>query len=105
MKRIEILDAPLSFFPILLEQKMSDRQSLIPLSIKRVLQAGNDEYGNEMRVDGAELHTVKLVGTVFGLQEHSTNVVFNLTDGNYSIECKLWIDKSSGDASKASNLR
>jgi hypothetical protein len=48
------------------------------------------------RLDGAELYTVKIMGTIESVEEHSTNVNYRINDGTGAIECKLWNDKDSG---------
>lgn len=84
-------------------QKMGDRQSLIPITVKQLRTA--DRQGDMYMVDGRELHTVQLVGTFTGLEEHSTNIVFKLNDGTDILECRQWIDKESLKHKKISNLR
>ena len=57
------------------------------------------------KVDGFEVFTVKIIGVVDSLQEHSTNVTFKINDGTGSFECKQWIEKNSAASSKISNTR
>jgi replication factor A2 len=52
------------------------------------------------RIDGAELHMVKLLGTVLSLTEHATNFTYQVADSTGIIECKLWIDKETGAAAR-----
>eukprot|EP01031_Cornospumella_fuschlensis_P053064 gene53064-64821_t len=84
-------------------QKSRDRQSLLPLTVKQVQSARseNDVY----QVDGVELHMLKLVGTLVGPQEHSTNFTFRINDGSGTIECKQWIEKEAATYSKTKSLR
>jgi replication factor A2 len=76
---------------------------LIPLTIKQLLTASHDD--DVFKVDGADLFTVKLIGTIDGLEEHSTNFTFKLSDGTGVIECKQWIEKDAGPQSKISKLK
>lgn len=84
-------------------QKVGDRQSLISVTIKQLRTA--ERQGDSYIVDGRELHTVQLVGTFTGLEEHSTNIVFKLNDGTDLLECRQWIDKESLKHKKISNLK
>jgi hypothetical protein len=82
---------------------VGDRQSLISVTIKQLRTA--ERQGDSYIVDGRELHTVQLVGTFNGLEEHSTNIVFKLNDGTDLLECRQWIDKESLKHKKISNLK
>lgn len=45
-------------------------------------------------LDGHELHTVQLVGTLNGLKLDSTNITFKLNDGSAEpLDCKQWMEK------------
>lgn len=71
-----------------------ERQSLIPVTAKQILTCENVD--DVFRLDGAELFTVKIIGTVDSVAEHATNHTYQISDSTGSIECKLWIDKDSG---------
>jgi replication factor A2 len=71
-----------------------ERQSLIPVTVKQILTCENVD--DVFRLDGAELFTVKIIGTVDSVAEHATNHTYQISDSTGSIECKLWIDKDSG---------
>ena len=49
------------------------------------------------KVDGAPIHTVKIIGTVESKEEHSTNDNYRVSDGTGVIECKKWVDKDSNN--------
>lgn len=78
------------------KKRVGDKASLIPLSVKQVLQAAAEESDSSIHLEGAEIHTVKLMGSLHATQVSSTNVVFMLSDGHHSIECKQYIDRESG---------
>lgn len=82
---------------------MGDRQSLIPVTIKQI--QNSERQGDQYIVDGREIHTVQLVGTFSGLEEHSTNILFKLNDGTDILECRQWIDKESLKHKKVSALK
>jgi len=79
-----------------------DRQSLIPVSIKQVITCSHDD--DTVRIDGAELNMIKLIGTVDGITDHETNSTFKLSDGSGSIDCKQFRDKGANNTSKPSKL-
>eukprot|EP01039_Chlorochromonas_danica_P000284 gene284-303_t len=85
------------------EQKSRDRQSLIPLTVKQIIniQPVDDVY----KVDDVELHMLKLVGTLLEPQEHSTNFTFRLNDNTGTIVCKQWIEKDASSYGKIKSLR
>uniref|UniRef100_A0A7S3GU06 Replication protein A C-terminal domain-containing protein n=1 Tax=Spumella elongata TaxID=89044 RepID=A0A7S3GU06_9STRA len=85
------------------KKKVGDRQSLIPVTIKQIQSA--DRQGDQYIVDGREIHTVQLVGTFSGLEEHSTNILFRLNDGTGLLECRQWIDKESLKHKKVAGLK
>lgn len=83
-----------------------DSQTLFPVSIKQLNTASMEDDQN--KIDGAELHTVIIMGIVESVEEHSTNVNFRVNDGTGAVEGKLWNDKDSsggGLASKIANCR
>ena len=67
--------------------------------------ASAERQGDQYIVDGREIHTVQLVGTFSGLEEHSTNILFKLNDGTDILECRQWIDKESLKHKKVSALK
>ena len=82
------------FFTLNPIQGSRERQSLIPVTAKQILTCENVD--DVFRLDGAELFTVKIIGTVDSVAEHATNHTYQISDSTGSIECKLWIDKDSG---------
>ncbi|KAJ1418646.1 hypothetical protein B484DRAFT_333709, partial [Ochromonadaceae sp. CCMP2298] len=70
-----------------------DRNTLIPLSVRQLVKA--EKQDDSFFVDGHELYSVELMGTLQGLSEHSTHMIFHLSDGSGVVECKQWIDKES----------
>eukprot|EP01038_Epipyxis_sp_PR26KG_P005531 gene5531-7648_t len=78
------------------DKKPRDRQTIVPYSVRQIL--GTNKEDDVFKVDGSELHIVKLIGTISQLVENSTNMVFNLNDGTGTIECKRWLEKENGVA-------
>lgn len=84
-------------------QASRDRQSLIPVSVKQVITCSQDE--DTIRIDGAELNLIKLMGMVDNITDHETNSTFKLSDGSGTIDCKQFRDKGANNASKPSKLK
>lgn len=72
------------------------------MSIKQLNTASMEDDQN--KIDGAELHTVIIMGIVESVEEHSTNVNFRVNDGTGAVEGKLWNDKDSSGGALASKI-
>ncbi len=68
------------------------------MTIKLLLNASQED--DIFKVDNEELYTVKIIGTIESKQEYPTSFQFMIGDGTGSIECKVWIEKDSGDGEK-----
>jgi len=71
--------------------KKSNSQTVIPVSIKQLLTAQFDE--DNAKIDGVEIHIVRICGHVVSSTEQSTSLIYQINDGSGTIECKLWLDK------------
>lgn len=73
-----------------------DEQTVIPVTIRMVLRAQPDPSGggdgSVVLEDGRKLASVKIVGAARSVNDHSTNVVYELEDGTGLIEVKQWLD-------------
>jgi replication factor A2 len=72
-----------------------DEQTLTPVTIRMVRRAHPDTAGGDGSLvlqDGRKLASVKIVGAVRSVEDHSTNVVYNIEDGTGLIEVKQWLD-------------
>lgn len=72
-----------------------DEQTLTPLTIRMVRRSHPDTAGGDGSLvlqDGRKLAFVKIVGAVRSVEDHSTNVVYNIEDGTGLIEVKQWLD-------------
>eukprot|EP00568_Trieres_chinensis_P003459 CAMPEP_0183302654 /NCGR_PEP_ID=MMETSP0160_2-20130417/8366_1 /TAXON_ID=2839 ORGANISM="Odontella Sinensis, Strain Grunow 1884" /NCGR_SAMPLE_ID=MMETSP0160_2 /ASSEMBLY_ACC=CAM_ASM_000250 /LENGTH=285 /DNA_ID=CAMNT_0025465455 /DNA_START=169 /DNA_END=1026 /DNA_ORIENTATION=- len=74
-------------------------QTLVPVTVRMVLNAAKNAEGNVALTDGRELHQVKIVGAVRGFEEASTKVVFQVEDGTGLIDVNKWIDETDSLAS------
>ena len=48
------------------------------------------------KVDGAELHQVRIVGNALNVEEHSTFTKFDVEDNTGVVEAKFWLDNGNG---------
>lgn len=79
-----------------------DEQTLIPVTISMVYQAGSDSSGGSNDVltlkDGRPLHQVKIIGAVRTAEVQSTNIMYTLEDGTGAIDVKQWSDDNDAEA-------
>jgi len=76
-------------------QGSKERQSLVPVTVKQLLNADNSD--DVLKVDGAELFTIKIVVTIDSMEEHATNHTYQVSDSTGAIECKKWIEKDNNN--------
>ena len=48
------------------------------------------------KVDGAELHQVRIVGNALNVEEHRTFTKFDVEDNTGVVEVKFWLDNGNG---------
>jgi replication factor A2 len=75
-----------------------DRQTMTPVTIKQLMTAKSDHPDDGFKVDGVELHQVKIVGCVFDVEDQSTFTKFEIEDSTGKVEVKLWKDQEDGGA-------
>jgi len=83
-----------------------DEQTLIPVTIKMILNADSDPNGgNDLSLkDGRALHMVKFVAAVRSSEERSTNVFIDVEDGTGFTQVKVWVNDGD-ECSAATKLR
>ena len=59
-------------------KKSRDKMNLVSLTIKQILKC--ESLDDSIRVDGVQLHTIKIIGTIESLEPHSTNSVYRVND-------------------------
>jgi replication factor A2 len=79
------------------DKKSRDKQTMLPVSIKQISTASNED--GTYRLDGAEIHTVVIMGVVENIEQHSTSTTFKINDGTGSIDAKLWNNEKDGSSS------
>ncbi|KAA8625537.1 RFA2 Single-stranded DNA-binding replication protein A RPA medium subunit [Pyrenophora tritici-repentis] len=74
--------------------------SLRPVTIKQILEAqGEAGSGSDqtLKIDGAVLSQLTLVGQIRNISNQTTNTTYRLDDGTGSIEVKVWVDSDSSE--------
>jgi hypothetical protein len=66
-----------------------DRQTHIPLTVKRFKDATQYHSGGASKADGAELHEVKIVGNVLKVEKQNTFTKFDVADSTGVVEVAL----------------
>ena len=62
----------------------------MPLTIKQLNAATQEHPDDAWKVDGADLHSVKVVGCVLNVDEQSTFTKFDIEDSTGKVEVKIW---------------
>jgi hypothetical protein len=75
------------------EKKKGDKTTLTHVTCRQLHKC--ERQDDAFIVDGKELFTVELFGTMHELEEHSTNFLFKLNDGTEALDCKRWIEKEN----------
>ena len=64
-------------------------QALIPLAVKQLKDATQGNLDDAWKVDGAEVHQLKIVGNVIKVEEQSMLTKFDVEDSTGVVEVKL----------------
>jgi len=71
----------------------SASQSLIPVTIKQLLDATQAHQDDVFKIDGRELNQVTFIGCILRLSNLTTNVSTTIDDGTGTIEVRIWLDQ------------
>ncbi|KIS69230.1 uncharacterized protein UMAG_02579 [Mycosarcoma maydis] len=85
--------------------KKAGNNTLRPVTIRQILNAEQPHPDAEFILDGAELGQLTFVAVVRNISRNATNVAYSVEDGTGQIEVRQWLDSSSDDSSKASEIR
>ena len=66
-----------------------DLQTLVPLAVKQLKDATQGHLDDAWKVDGAELHQLKIAGNVIKVEEQSILTKFDVEDSTGVVEVKL----------------
>jgi len=72
-----------------------DEQTVIPVTIRMINRSRPDSAGGDGSLtleDGRRAAMVKLVAAARSVEDHSTNIVYNMEDGTGLIDVKQWHD-------------
>ena len=67
-------------------QGNKDRQTILPLTIRQLKGAIQAHPDDAYKVDGAELHQVKIIGNILNVEEQSTFFKYEIEDSTGIIE-------------------
>lgn len=71
---------------------------MLPLTIKQLHSISEEDGVNKL--DGVEVFSARIVGTIHSVEAHATNVVYRISDGTGILECKSFIEKEGLGAAK-----
>lgn len=74
-----------------------ERQTIMPLTIRQVMTASLSEGNDNYRVDGVELHQIKLVGQIIEMEDTATNSMYTIDDGTGRTTVKMLADSDGSD--------
>lgn len=77
--------------------KNRDKQTLLPVTIKQLIEATQDHPDDAFHIGGAEVAHVRIIGCIVESREQSTNLTYTVEDGTGRMEVKMWIDTDDGD--------
>lgn len=86
-------------------QKRAGNNTLRPVTIRQILNAEQPHPDADFTLDGAELGQLTFVAVVRNVSRNATNVAYSVEDGTGQIEVRQWLDSSSDDSSKTSDIR
>jgi replication factor A2 len=79
--------------------------TLMPVTVKQLLAATQDQPDDSFMIDGKEATQVSLAGCVVEMSVQSTNVSYQLEDATGRIEVKQWINAEEGEAAASARAQ
>jgi len=71
-----------------------EQKTLLPLTVHQLLSAGQDEPdAPTFKVDGCDLHQVKIVGQVLEIVETATMRAYKVDDGTGVLSCRVFVEQ------------
>jgi len=101
-------DSPTSESPSTKKKSGATNQSLVPVTVKQLLNATQAHAEDGFKIDGKELNQITLIGFVHKIHSLSTNVNLIVEDGTGTIEVRIWLDQEDQQdhqAQKRANWR
>ena len=84
--------------------RSSAKSALRPVTIRQIKSATQSNPDADFKIDGVELGQISLVAVVRNISKHATNVSYTVEDGTGTMEVRQWLDNSSDDSGKASEV-
>ncbi|EPQ30444.1 uncharacterized protein PFL1_01970 [Pseudozyma flocculosa PF-1] len=84
--------------------KRAGNSTLRPVTIRQILNADQPHPDADFTLDGTELGQLTFVAVVRNVSRNATNVSYSMEDGTGQIEVRQWLDSSSDDNQKASEI-
>lgn len=78
-----------------------DAQSLVPLTVKQLLQA--EEENSKYKVDGRTISQVTIVGQILSVEAQATNVNYLVDDSTGKVNVRIYIDSDDDSDSTLSS--
>jgi replication factor A2 len=79
-------------------RRKAQSQSMVPLTIKMVQDAKQEQPDDNFKIESRELTVVSLVGCIVSVEDTSTCINIVLEDGSGRLTVKNWIDSAEGEA-------
>lgn len=77
---------------------------MIPVTMKQLLSATQEEAEGSLYLNGKELSQVRVLGRVISTKEQSTAMSFILEDGTGKMEVKKWAEDQDDTSGAMSNM-
>jgi replication factor A2 len=75
-----------------------EKQSIIPMTIRMLLETPEPEGNNPVILEGYEVHQIHVVGCIYDKEEKSTFTIYRIEDGTGRCEVKFHSDESNAGA-------
>lgn len=71
----------------------TEKQSLLPVTVKQLLAANQDQPDDSFKIDGQEIAQVQIIGCIIEAQAASTNLKYIIEDGTGRVEVTMWTNQ------------
>lgn len=86
-------------------QRNKDKQSILPLNIKQVLESEMASQDSVARIDGVDVAQIKLVGCIVDLEDASTNTEYTIEDTTGRLKVKIFHNDGEGTNDRSAERR
>ncbi|CAO1618947.1 unnamed protein product [Sympodiomycopsis kandeliae] len=85
--------------------KSAAKNNLRPVTIRQIRSASQSHPDADFKVDGHEIGQLSLCAVVRNVAKHATNVSYTVEDGTGTIEVRQWLDSTSDDSGKSTEVQ